>query len=211
MENDELELETTPNPDRQEKETELEETNLEDPKSEDLDSQGGDPLDNIQDPSILLAEAKKYRSIAQRNRAEKAPKLEAKDEVVRPEKTGDYLKKSDFELANQKKAIRTATVVSEQDTEEAKTLKTDLLENWDKVRQFYTPRRGKDTPEDIFEDIKDAYAVFNTRRPAKKEEKPDIKELSETKTNPTGNAPTPKAPKKDPPRFTVSKQPKEWY
>lgn len=209
MENDELELETTPNPDLQEKEQELEDANLEDPKSEDLDSQGGDPLDNIQDPSILLAEAKKYRSIAQRHRAEK-PKPEAKVEV-KPEKTGDYLKKSDFELANQKKAIRTATVVSEQDTEEAKTFKTDLLENWDKVRQFYTPRRGKDTPEDIFEDIKDAYAVFNTRRPAKKEEKPDIKELTETKANPTGNAPAPKAPKKELPRFNMPKQPKEWY
>ena len=36
-----------------------------------------------------------------------------------------------------------ATTVSEQDTEEVKTLKTDLLENWDKARQFYTPRRGQ--------------------------------------------------------------------
>ncbi len=207
MENDELELETTPNPDLQEKKQELEEIELEDPKSEDLDSQGSDPLDNIQDTSILLAEAKKYRAIARRHKAEK-PKPEAKIEV-KPE-TGDYLKKSDFELANQKKAIRTATIVSENDTEEAKTLKTDLLENWDKVRQFYTPRRGKDTPEDVYEDIKDAYAVFNTRRP-KKEVKPDIKELSETKITPTGNAPEPKSPQKQPPRFNLPKTTKEWY
>lgn len=211
MENDELELETTQNPDLQAQEQELEDANLEDPKSDDLESQGGDPLDNIQDPSILLAEAKKYRAMAKRHKAEK-PKPEAKPEEakeVKPE-TGDYLKKSDFELANQKKAIRLATVVSEQDTEEAKTFKTDLLENWDKVRQFYTPRRGKDTPEDVFEDIKDAYAVFNTRRP-KKEVKPDIKELSETNTVPTGNTPSPKAPKKEPPRFNMPKTPKEWY
>ena len=106
------------------------------------------------------------------------------------------MKKSDFELANQKKAIRMATTVSEQDTEEVKTLKTDLLENWDKARQFYTPRRGKDTPEDIFEDIKDAYAVFNTRR-VKVEVKPDISDLTTTKTNPTGNAPASKVPKKN--------------
>ena len=85
-----------------------------------------------------------------------------------------------------------------------------MLENWDKARQFYTPRRGKDTPEDIFEDIKDAYAVFNTRRP-KVEVKPDITDLTTTKANPTGNAPASKNPKKEPPGFNIPKKPNEWY
>lgn len=205
MENDELELETTPNPDQQEKELELEKDNSEDPKSDELDNQGGDPLDKLQGDA-LLAEAKKFRSIAQRHK-----KPEVKEPKIEVEKVEtDFLKKSDFELANQKKAIRMATTVSEQDTEEVKTLKTDLLENWDKARQFYTPRRGKDTPEDIFEDIKDAYAVFNTRR-VKVEVKPDISDLITTKTNPTGNAPASKVPKKEPPRFSIPQKPNEWY
>ena len=205
MENDELELETTPNPDQQEKELELEKDNSEDPKSDELDNQGGDPLDKLQGDA-LLAEAKKFRSIAQRHK-----KPEVKEPKIEVEKVEtDFLKKSDFELANQKKAIRMATTVSEQDTEEVKTLKTDLLENWDKARQFYTPRRGKDTPEDIFEDIKDAYAVFNTRR-VKVEVKPDISDLITTKTNPTGNAPASKTPKKEPPGFSIPQKPNEWY
>lgn len=208
MENDELEF-LTPKPDQQEQELELEENNSDAPKADEENSQGGDPLDN-QDWDTLLATAKKYRSIAQRHKKSEANIDKPEDKVEKPEKPTDFLKKSDFELANQKKAIRTATAVSEQDTEEAKTFKTDLLENWDKVRQFYTPRRGKDTPEDIFEDIKDAYAVFNTRR-EKKEVKPDVSDLTTTKTSPTGNAPAPKSPKKEPPNFNLPKKPTEWY
>lgn len=205
MENVEMDLEN-PNPDQQEQELELEGDKPDAPKAEGEDPQGGDPLDKLQGDA-LLAEAKKYRAIAKRHKPEaKNPEVEKPIEKVET----NFLKKSDFELANQKKAIRMATIVSEQDTEEAKTFKTDLLENWDKARQFYTPRRGKDTPEDILEDIKDAYAVFNTRR-EKKEVKPDVSDLTTTKTNPTGNAPSPKSPKKEPPNFNLPKKPTEWY
>ena len=206
MTNDELELETTPNPDQQEIQLEPDENNSEDPKSDELDNQGGDPLDKLE-RDALLAEAKKFRAIYNRHKPEKKPEEKPIEEkkVEKP----DFLKKSDFELANQKKAIRMATAVSEQDTEEVKSFKTDLLENWDKARQFYTPRRGKDTAEDILEDIKDAYTVFNTRRP-KAEAKPDISDLTTTKTSPTGNAPASK-PQKNPLNITTAKKPNEWY
>lgn len=204
MTNDEMELET-PNPGQQEQELELEGDKPDAPKAEGEEPQGSDPLDN-QDRDTLLAEAKKYRAIAQRH---KKPEAKPEPKIEKPVET-DFLKKSDFELGNQKKAIRMATAVSEQDAEEVKTFKEDLLENWDKVRQFYTPRRGKDTPEDILEDIKDAYAVFNTRRKPK-ENKPDVSDLTTTKTNPTGNAPSPKSPVKNPPNFSLPKKPSEWY
>ena len=206
MENDELELETTPNPDQQEIELEPDENNSEDPKSDELDNQGGDPLDKLE-RDALLAQAKKFRAIYNRHKSEKKPE-EKPIEEKKVEKA-DFLKKSDFELANQKKAIRMATAVSEQDTEEVKAFKTDLLENWDKARQFYTPRRGKDTAEDILEDIKDAYTVFNTRRP-KTEVKPDISDLTTTKTSPTGNAPDSK-PQKNPLNITTAKKQNDWY
>lgn len=210
MENDELELET-PQPDQQEKELELEGDEPDAPKAEGDEPQGGDPLDKLE-RDALLAETKKYRAIIQRHKGKKEePKGEPKTpEKPEESKPSDFLKKSDFELANQKKAIRMATAVSEQEPEEAKKIKEDLLENWDKVRQFYTPRRGKDTPEDVLEDIKDAYTVFNTRRKPK-EEKPDVSDLTTTKSNPTGNAPSPKIPKKNPPNFNIPKKPSEWY
>ena len=75
MENDELELETTPNPDQQEQELELEKDNSEDPKSDELDNQGGDPLDKLQGDA-LLAEAKKFRSIAQRHKKARSERTE---------------------------------------------------------------------------------------------------------------------------------------
>ena len=210
MTNDELELETTPNPDQQEIQLEPDENNSEDPKSDELDNQGGDPLDKLE-RDALLAEAKKFRAIYKRHKPEKKPEAKPEEKPIEEKKVEktDFLKKSDFELANQKKAIRMATAVSEQDTEEVKSFKTDLLENWDKARQFYTPRRGKDTAEDILEDIKDAYTVFNTRRP-KTEVKPDISDLTSTKTSPTGNAPASK-PQKNPLNITTAKKPNEWY
>ncbi len=202
MEKDELSLEETP------EETPPEDENLElqpegKPKGED-----GDPLDKLLDtPEELLAEAKKFRAIADR----KAKKPEVKEE--KPEKvlTGDFLKKSDFEVANQKKAIRLATEISDADSEETKAVKADMLENWEQVRAFYVSRRGKDTPEDILDDIKDAYTVYQSRK-VKKEEKGDASELTKTKVIPGQTPPKTEKPKeKLPPNFSMPVPPSEWY
>lgn len=213
MTKDELELEpkveTTPNAGEEAEIPELEAT----PEGE---FQGDDPLDTLfeTEPEKVLAEAKKFRAIAQRH---KKPKVELKVEPkvekpeAKPEKDADYMKKSDFELANQKKAIRLATVSTEQDSEEVKALKTDILENWENVRQLYTARRGKDTPEDIFEDIKDAYLIFNARKPAK-EAKADLTLLKANAVGQgSGKTVVPKVEVKQPPNFKIPKQPTEWY
>lgn len=217
MQNDELELEseeetteeTTQKPDQQE-ELELDSPESKEEPSEATEGTKSDPLDEIQDMDELRREAKKHRAIAQRHKKKEVPKEVPKETPKESKETSkEYLKKSDFELANQKKAIRLATVASDSDSDEIKTAKADILENWNEVRQFYTPRRGKDTPEDIFEDIKDAYTVFNTRR-VKTEKKPDTSELTTTKVAPTGNSPV-KTQKKDPPNFHIPKKPDEWY
>jgi len=170
-----------------------------------------DPLDEVFDEDTLRAEAKKYRSIAQRKAKEKAEVKETpKEEPPKEEPKGDYLKKSDFELANQKKATKLVTTVSEGDTEEAKATKADMLANWESIKALYVPRRGKDTPEDVMEDIKDAYVLFNARRP--KEEINTVADLSSTKVIPGTVAPKGQQPAvKNPPNFKLGTQPKDWY
>lgn len=193
---DTLELEQ--NPVQQENELELEHV-----------VPASDPLDEIQDAEALRAEAKKFRAISSRKEHKVVePVVPAKVEL-KETPTGDFLKKSDFELSNQKKAIRTVTIVQETDSEAQKKLKTDLLENWEVVRQFYTPRRGKDTPEDVQDDIMDAYVLFNSRRKPK-EAKPDVAELTEH--NALGGAGA-AAPAKKGKELAIkpSKTPKDWY
>lgn len=192
-------LELEQDPVQQEEELELA------PKGTDAD-----PLDEIQDVDTLRAEAKKFRAISSRHKETKVP-VEKKEEPVVVAKPDDgFLKKSDFELANQKKAIKAVTTVSEQDSEEQKKLKSDVLENWDAIRQFYTPRRGKDTPEDVQEDIMDAYVLFNARRKPK-EAKPDVSGLTEhAAMGGSGEAPKVGTSKKTL-DVKLGKKPNEWY
>ncbi len=173
------------------------------------DGSHSDPLDEISDNEELRKEAKKFRAIAQRKDKKPDPKPVEKKEIPK-EVPSDYLKKSDFELANQKKAIRLTTSISDGDSEEIKIAKKDLLENWEQVKMLYFPRRGKDTPEDIMEDIQDAYVLFNLRRP-KNEGDDGVADLSKTRIIPGQTVPTPQKVEKTPPNFNVSASPKDWY
>src|SRR3990167_3851272 len=240
MQNDELlPSELDPNP------SEEKETELDGPDSSESEPQGDDPLDAItdvgslkaavrllpaysekhkqafdalEDVDAIRAEAKKIRAIGNRHKKSTAPKPE-KPKAETPSDTSGFMKKSDFELANQKKAVNLATGKAKADpeifgvatAEELKTVQADILENWEQVRANYTPRRGRTTPEDIFEDIKDAYVLFNARRP-KKTDKPDVAALAATTvTQGTGAGKIPATTPKSPPNFGLPVQPKEWY
>ena len=215
MENNENLPSLEENPSEQEQELELETEEAEATE----ETQGSDPLDgdNIDE---VRKEGKKFRAIANRKpKAEEAPiKEEPTKETPKEEKPkeGEYLKKSDFELENQKTAIKLATISLETDSDEVKAQKADVLENWDEIRKNYTPRRGKSTSENILEDIKDATAIFNNRKPPVEETEEGevaVEEITKTEAKaPAGNPPKPKAPKaKNPPNFKLPSQPDEWY
>jgi hypothetical protein len=182
----------------------------------DDDFQGEDPFDKIEDETVR-AEAKKFRSIA--NRKSKQPKVEKKPEEVTPPKApemvptpgSEFLTKKDFQLSNQKTAISRITTATEFDSDSVKDFKNDLAENWDEVIKNYTPRRGKDSPESIMEDIKDAYVLFSARK-TQKETKPDTTELSSTTVLPAGQTgKVSKTAPKDPPGFKIPTPPTDWY
>ncbi len=174
---------------------------------EELENQG-DPLDKIEDVAELRAKAKGYRAAFHRSKGKKEEPVEKKEPVVQAP-VSDFMTKADFQKANQKKAIRLATEVSSTDSEEVKKMKEDILENFEHVKTFYTPRRGKDTPEDIYEDLKDAHTLSLARRPATKT-KPDTTVLVATQIQGTGEARTDTV-KKDPPGYKTPVQPSDWY
>lgn len=201
-----------------EEELELDSNNSESEEvDEELDDQGGDRLDKIEDIEVMRAEAKKYRGISQRK---SRPKTVEKENTVIPEKkeapvqaqnTTDFLTKTDFYKSNERKAIRLATVSTEDDSEEIKQFKSDVLENWNDIVGLYTPRKGKETPEDIFEDIKDAYLLYRVKNP--KEVKDDSAlELTTTPVIKAGKVFKQKeVTTKEDNRYSLPKKPDSWY
>lgn len=173
-----------------------------DPK---LPSEGGkdkdlsdDPLDAIQDPEVR-AEAKKHRAIGRRVDKGESPIEEPKPKADAPKQ--EFLTKADFHRTNERKAVREAVANPE------------VKANWDKIVPFYTPRRGKESPEDILEDIKDAITLYNARNPVV-EKDDSARDLSVTPVAKSGGGEGGgKTPPKvvAPPNFKLPVPPKEWY
>lgn len=159
---------------------------------EEPEEPGGDPLDEISDP-VVRAQAKKDRAIARRL-AKKEDKPEKTD-------TSKFLTKEDFYKSNERKAIREITADAE------------IKAVWNEIIPFYTPRRGKETPEDIVEDIRDAITLYKVRNPAPPEKDDSANDLTASPVMKTGGGVTEKVtPKpKDPPNFKLPTDPKSWY
>ena len=160
---------------------------------------GGDPLDAIQDEGAR-AEAKKHRAIARRVEKDGKKPDEVKPVKVKPVvPPSEFLTKADFHKANERKAVREATA------------DTEVKANWNEIIPFYTPRRGKETPEDILEDIKDAVTLYRAHNPVVgKDDSAD--QLTTTPVVKTGGGVADKGTKTpEPSNFKLPSQPKDWY
>jgi len=182
--------------------TELE---LETPTEETPEETPSDPLDEIEDLDELRKRAKGFRS--QVSRLKDKPKEELKEEPTE-EPPSEYLSKKDFYKSNERKAINELTRVVESDPEDVQARKAFVTENWESIKEYYTPRKGKDTPEDILEDLVDAVTLYSAKH---KPAVADPKELAQT----TGGGHSSAIPIKDiavdPPGMKTSTQPKDWY
>lgn len=157
---------------------------------------GGDPLDEITD-EVVRAEAKKHRAIARRIEKQETPAPVTPTEVTPPV---EYVTKADFHKANERQAVREITSDAE------------IKAHWSEIAAFYTPRRGKETSEDIKEDILDAITLFKARNPEKvtDDTATDLSATTVVKTG--GGTVTPTTPTAiDPPNFRLPVQPKDWY
>jgi len=146
-----------------------------------------------------VAEKLKYKAIVDRNRDKDT------EETQEP---SEFLSKKDFYKSNERKAINELTAVSESDPEDVKARKAYITENWDKISPLYTSRKGKDTPEDILEDLVDAVTLYVAKNPPKEDD--GSGELSTTSGGGSGST-VPKTESKDELNIPQSAQPKDWY
>lgn len=189
--------------------TEIEDQALESGAEEALDltetPQGeppvNDPFDSIEDEGVR-AEAKKFRAIARRKEKSVAQPKEETPKEEKPETPkSEFLTKEDFFKSNEKKAIKEATADPE------------VKANWAKIVPFFASRRGRETPEDILEDIKDAITLYKARNPETEQKVDPAAPLKET-TAPVGaggGVKKKEASPQTPPGYQPPSTPKTWY
>jgi len=156
----------------------------------------GDPLDAIEDVSVLRSEAKKYREILKRKSKPDAPKEEAKAEPVTVQPT-DALTKTDLYRINSQKAIKLAKADPE------------LAENFEAVRALYVNRRGQEDPDAILEDLKDALIVYKARAKTNTDPAADLQTTAGVKR--TSGAPAPTGERSTQPILRKSTSMTDWY
>jgi hypothetical protein len=188
--------------------------------------QGGDPLDAIQDLAALkfiattfpafkpenkekleaitdrtelLGEVKKIRAISQRHKPAEPKSPEATPAT--PAQPAAVLTKADFEKSNEKRAVRQAMADE------------DVKAHWAEIAPLYVNRRGRDTAEDILEDLKDAVILFKGRQGTPVAPNTAAADLAATAGVPgTGAGASPTEPAaKNPPNFKLPTSPKDWY
>jgi len=136
------------------------------PEVTEEDTSSDDPLDSIEDLEVLRQKAKEYKTSYHKVKEQRDALKTAKPEIKEKPSETPYMTKKDFEVANEKKAIKLAWADEE------------IKANWDNIKNLYVNRSGRDTEADILEDIKDAYTLWKAKQPLEKET-PE-KDLTET-------------------------------
>jgi hypothetical protein len=160
-------------------------------------AQSNDPLDLIQDRDALLAEAKKFRSIAQRKAKTETQKVE--NTIAPVASNSAFITRNDLEKIATRKA--------------KELVGAEIAAEYDSLVKI--PLGGYDSldAESVAKNLKERFAILKARKPDG-EKKEDISDLTATKvavgTGAGGNKET-KPDKKDPPNFSLPKKPTEWY
>lgn len=101
-------------------------------------------------------------AIAAKKKPKEAAVIVPKTDEKKPEEK--FVTVESQQLKNQKEAIKLATVPdSKNDDAETVALKTEINDNWNAIKAFYTGKGGKDDPQAVYEDILDAHAAWKRR------------------------------------------------
>ena len=194
-----------------------------------LDEEGNPKLDADGNPikkepeKVTLTKDEHDKLIKERDdyRARAIAKDAKKPEIKKPDSKdeGEFLTKADFHKHNQDVAIKMAEGETKVEAdsfgmtaEELAEVQADIKANFEEVKKFYSPKSGKATSEDIFNDLLDAHAAWRRRNP-KKPADADAKaraELTKQRGN-KGGSPDPKDQVQRPKVFKSKVPPSEWY
>lgn len=144
--------------------------------------------------------------------ANKKGKKDTKTIEPNNDNASEFVTKKDLYKTNEKAAIKSATTISKDDSDEVKAIKADLDSHWDEIKGFYTGQSGKESPEDIVEDLMDAHAVWLRRNKGKKNDGEDKDAKANLATDRGvrggGKDSSYQARKRILPKYT---KPSEWY
>lgn len=140
---------------------------------------------------------------------DKGPK---KDPVEPADGKQEFVTKEEVRKKNEKDAIKRVETILESDDDVTKALKTEINDNWDEIKSFYTGKSGKDDVDSVYEDILDAHAAWKRRNGGKtKDGKAAAGQLAAHRG--TGGT-SPKANQQQPARTRLlnkGAKPTEWY
>jgi len=124
-------------------------------ESDETDEESTDDLDDGEEE----ADKKPFK-----NRKERADFFKKKDKGSTKDDS-DVLRKSDLFKINEKKAVRLATEISQDDPEDTQSLKKEINDNWESIVAYFNPKTDRSDPEVIAEAIIDAHTVWKRRNP----------------------------------------------
>jgi len=146
----------------------------------------------------LLSTKQKLKEV--KNQSSKENGLPDNDEDAKGEDLDSPMTKKEFYKAREKEAIQKATEDSKIDN------------NFDEIMEYYTPRRGKDTVENIVSDIKDAKYLWNKYKGgSSSEDKEASSKLSTESKKPSGRSSGQGKEKRQKRILPKNSSPEEWY
>ena len=152
----------------------------------------------------------------ERNREGYAQRHAKKELDEKPPQTtepkADPLTVDDMVRQNQRLAVKSVTVITENDAEDARQLKQDINDNWEGVKKYYknTSDAKIPTAEEIESDLLAAYAAYRNRNPVSDDTKDAARQISTTGPNGRGQG-APSNPKQTKKILGESRPMDQWY
>jgi hypothetical protein len=126
------------------------------------EDQGTTPEGDKDTKGKILVDRGEYFKLKQQAKTTE-PQAEPKEAV----KATDPVTHEDLYKMNERMAVRIATTPQDNDPEDVAAIKAEINDNYEEVTKFYTAKSGKNTPEDIVEDLFDAHAAWKRRNAGK--------------------------------------------
>lgn len=185
--------------------------------AEEEESEQLEESDSDEDEETVVIKKSEYekqkRDLFNLKRATNALRHAKKEQRgVAAKEDSEFVSKKDFFKSNERLAIKRATTVSPDDSKSLALIKREIDENWDEIKTYYVGKSGKNTVDDIYEDILDGHATWRRRNPKKESDKSNEKVAELSRERGVGaRTPEQRRKKQGFQLLKSSTSPKDWY